>query len=60
MFRDQDDSDKYPPHLWAYDFEKLLSLFTDAGFSKVEQWEFDASMANPEREWASLYVVATK
>ena len=60
VFRDQDDSDKYTPHLWAYDLEKLVSLFTDVGFSRVERWEFDATVANPKREWASLYVIAVK
>lgn len=60
VFRDQDDDDKYTPHLWAYDHDKLTSLFTDAGFRKVEPWTFDPAIANPEREWASLYVIATK
>lgn len=59
-FRDQDDDEKYNPHLWAYDFEKLKSLFLNAGFSKVKKWKFDKSFANPTREWGSLYVVATK
>lgn len=60
VFRDQDDDDKYTPHLWAYDYEKLASLFTEAGFSHVGPWTFDASLASPEREWSSRYVIATK
>lgn len=59
-FRDQDDDEKYNPHYWAYDFEKFLSLFKSAGFSKVEKWKFDSSIANPKREWGSIYVIATK
>ncbi|MGH4019368.1 MAG: methyltransferase domain-containing protein [Pseudonocardiaceae bacterium] len=60
VFRDQDDDDRYTPHLWAYDYEKLTSLFTEAGLSHVEPWTFDPTIANPERQWASLYVIATK
>lgn len=59
-FRDQDDDEKYNPHYWAYDFDKLQSLFKGAGFSKVEKWKFDSTIANPKREWGSIYVVATK
>jgi SAM-dependent methyltransferase len=59
-FRDQDDDEKYNPHYWAYDFEKLKSLFTNPGFSKVERWKFDPTLANPKREWGSIYVIATK
>ncbi|MGW4691754.1 class I SAM-dependent methyltransferase [Kitasatospora cineracea] len=60
VFRDQDDDPNYTPHLWAYDFEKLAQLFTEAGFSTVKPWTFDATLANPKREWASVYVIATK
>lgn len=60
VFRDQDDDDKYNPHYWAYDLEKLVSLFKDAGFSSVEPWTFDPALANPKREWGSVYVIATK
>ncbi|MCE7080110.1 methyltransferase domain-containing protein [Streptomyces sp. ST2-7A] len=60
VFRDQDDDPTYTPHLWAYDHEKLVSLFTEAGFTSVEPWPFDPTMANPKRRWASVYVVARK
>lgn len=60
VFRDQDDDPTYNPHRWAYDFEKLNQLFTEAGFTHVEPWSFDATLANPKREWASIYVVATR
>ncbi|GAA3014905.1 hypothetical protein JCM13580A_36230 [Streptomyces drozdowiczii] len=60
VFRDQDDDPTYTPHLWAYDHEKLVQLFTEAGFTTVEPWTFDPSMANPKRRWGSVYVVATK
>ncbi|MFC4035864.1 class I SAM-dependent methyltransferase [Streptomyces polygonati] len=60
VFRDQDDDPTYNPHYWAYDFEKLVQLFTEAGFARVEPWDFDPRIANPKREWASVYVVATK
>jgi predicted SAM-dependent methyltransferase len=60
VFRDQDDDATYHPHYWAYDAEKLVRLFTDAGFSRVEPWAFDPRVATPGREWGSVYVVATK
>jgi len=60
VFRDQDNSDRYTPHLWAYDYEKLASLCQEAGFRNVEPWPHDASIANPKREWGSVYSVAYK
>ncbi|GAA2266788.1 hypothetical protein GCM10010430_59840 [Kitasatospora cystarginea] len=60
VFRDQDDDPTYNPHYWAYDHEKLTQLFTETGFTSVEPWAFDPTMANPKRQWASIYVVATK
>jgi len=60
VFRDQDDHKKYSSHLWAYDFEKLESLFRKNNFGKFEYWKFDSSIANPKRKWSSIYVVATK
>ncbi|MFD6915376.1 class I SAM-dependent methyltransferase [Streptomyces virginiae] len=60
VFRDQDDDPTYNPHYWAYDFEKLSQLFTEAGFATVEPWDFDPDLANPKRQWASVYVGATK
>jgi predicted SAM-dependent methyltransferase len=60
VFRDQDDDPTYNPHYWAYDHEKLVQMFTEAGFATVEPWIFDPTLANPKRQWASVYVVATK
>jgi predicted SAM-dependent methyltransferase len=60
VFRDQDDDPTYTPHLWAYDHDKLVQLFTEAGFITVEPWAFDPAIANPKRRWGSVYVVATK
>lgn len=60
VFRDQDDDDRYTPHLWAYDYEKLADLLSEAGFRQIERWPFDPMIANPERRWSSLYVVATR
>lgn len=60
VFRDQDDNPTYSPHFWAYDHEKLVQMFTEAGFTEVEPWTFDPALANPKREWASVYVIATK
>lgn len=60
VFRDQDDDPKYTPHFWAYDYEKLVQLFTEAGFATVEPWTFDAKIAKPKRRWGGVYVVATK
>ncbi|WP_228718262.1 class I SAM-dependent methyltransferase [Kitasatospora acidiphila] len=60
VFRDQDDDPTYNPHYWAYDLEKLAQLFSEAGFRTVEPWTFDPATANPKRQWASVYVTATK
>lgn len=60
VFRDQDDTDKYTPHLWAYDLDKLVSLCTEAGFRRVEPWPHDPAIANPDRRWGSVYTVAYK
>lgn len=60
VFRDQDDSDRYTPHLWAYDLDRLVSLCADAGFRKVEAWPHDSAVANPDRAWGSVYTVAYK
>ena len=60
VFRDQDDDPTYNPHYWAYDFEKLVQLFTEAGFATVEPWVFDPAVANPRREWGSVYVTAAR
>lgn len=59
-FRDQNNSNKYSPHLWAYDEEKLVSLFHEAGFGLVRHWKFDASIANPKRKFGSIYLEAVK
>jgi len=59
-FRDQDDDSKYSPHYWAYDFEKLKSLVKDAGFARIKRWKFDKFIANPQREWGSVYIEAVK
>ena len=60
VFRDQDDDPTYNAHHWAYDHEKLVQLFTEAGFTSVEPWPFDPTLANPKRQWGSVYVTATK
>lgn len=60
VFRDQDDDLTYSPHLWAYDHEKLAQLFGEAGFRSVEPWPFDPAIANPKRQWGSVYVIAVK
>lgn len=58
--RDQDDSEKYAPHLWGYDREKIGSLLRWAGFRSVKEWKFDPKIANPERQFGSIYVEAKK
>jgi predicted SAM-dependent methyltransferase len=60
VFRDQDDSDRYTPHLWAYDEERLGELCLEQGFRTVAQWPFDPEIANPDREWGSVYIEAEK
>uniref|UniRef100_UPI00103117DB class I SAM-dependent methyltransferase n=1 Tax=Streptomyces otsuchiensis TaxID=2681388 RepID=UPI00103117DB len=60
VFRDQDDDPRYTPHLWAYDHEKLVALFSGAGFETVEPWPFDPGLANPRRRWGSVYVTARR
>lgn len=60
IFRDQDDDLEFNPHLWIFDFEKLKSLLNNAGFKEVKSWKFDSKIANPRREWGSIYVSAIK
>lgn len=59
-FRDQYKNKKYSQHLWAYDKEKLSSLFIEAGFKKVKKWKFDNKIANPKRKFGSIYCEAIK
>ena len=57
---DEFDSPKYAPHFWSYDHAKMTSLLEKAGFSDIKPWEFDESMANPDRAWNSVYLEAIK
>jgi predicted SAM-dependent methyltransferase len=59
-FRDQENDEKYSPHLWSYDFDKLCFMLKEQGFVKVAKWEVDLSMANPKRVDRTIYVIATK
>lgn len=59
-FRDQDDSDKYNPHLWAYDYEKIISLLNMGGFRRVNKWKFDKKIANSKRRFGSVYLEGIK
>ncbi|WP_410483173.1 hypothetical protein [Streptomyces sp. ST1015] len=38
VFRDQDEDPVNYPHYWGYDHDKLVQLFTEAGFVTVEPW----------------------
>lgn len=58
--RDQDDSNKYAPHLWGYDKEKLESLLKSVGFRSIREWEFDPRIASPKREFGSIYIEGKK
>jgi predicted SAM-dependent methyltransferase len=60
VFRDQDDNNRYTPHLWSYDYDKLASLMVATGFRSVEPWQFDPRLANPNRQWGSVYAIAVK
>lgn len=57
---DEQDSAKYAPHYWAFDEGKLRSLMEMVGFVDIKPWEFDASIANPDRQWNSVYLHARK
>jgi len=59
-FRDQDDDDKYTPHLWAYDFDKLKSLLLMVGFKSFKKWKFDPKIASSKRYFGSIYIIARK
>lgn len=59
-FRDQQDDDKYSPHLWSYDLEKLEFMLKASGFTEIGEWEIDLSLVNPKRIDRTLYVVAVK
>jgi len=58
--RDQDDDEKYTPHLWGYDKEKIKSLLSGAGFKHIKDWKFNPVIANPKREFGSIYVEGKK
>ena len=62
VFRDQDDDDTYTPHMWGYDRLRVCSLFEEAGFApdSITDWEFDAKIATPKRQWGTVYIEATK
>lgn len=59
-FRDQDDSNKYAPHLWGYDKEKLESLLKSAGFRGIREWKFNPKIANLKRKFGSIYIEGKK
>lgn len=59
-FRDEDNHEKYNPHLWAYDYEKLYLMLKNVGFSNIKKWKFDKNIANSKREWGSIYIMARK
>jgi SAM-dependent methyltransferase len=60
VFRDESCSDKYSPHLWAYDFESLVRLVSEAGFREAKRWDVDDSLINPKRKPTTVYVQALK
>lgn len=58
--RDQDDNEKYNPHYWGYDYEKLYSMLIARGFKNISKWQFDNTIANPKRKFGSIYITAFK
>lgn len=47
-------------HKYAYDFETLSKVLEAAGFIGIERRQFDASTDSPNRQWATLYMLAHK
>jgi predicted SAM-dependent methyltransferase len=47
-------------HKYAYDFETLTKVLTEAGFVKVVKRRFDPTLDSVRREWGTLYVDAAK
>ena len=47
-------------HKYAYDFETLYKVLTQAGFSEVKRVEFDPSKDCEKRKFGTLYVEARK
>lgn len=60
VIHDQDADEKYSPHFWGYDAGKLEYLFRTAGFTKIKKWEFDKKIANPKRQFGSIYIEGIK
>ena len=47
-------------HKWAYDYETLAKVLSQAGFSLVEKSEFDPALDSEHRRIGTLYVNAFK
>ncbi|MEW8996150.1 methyltransferase domain-containing protein [Clostridium sp.] len=59
-FRDVNDSDEYTPHLWAYNYHKLICLLKEAGFSSASKWDIDLNLINAKRMDRTIYVIGIK
>lgn len=60
VIRDQDADAVYNPHFWGYDDTKLKKLFKDSGFKTIKKWNFDKTIANPKRQFGSIYIEGVK
>jgi predicted SAM-dependent methyltransferase len=47
-------------HKYAYDFETLARVLTEAGFTSIAKRSFNSALDSPHREWGTLYVDAKK
>ena len=47
-------------HKYAYDFQTLSRVLTEAGFTSIVKRAFDPALDSQHREWGSLYVEARK
>lgn len=59
-FRDMFHHDKYSPHFWAYDFEKLESMLKRHGFINIKVWQPDLSIINFKRKDRTIYIEGEK
>jgi len=47
-------------HKYAYDFQTLTRVLTEAGFTSVVRRAFDPGLDSPHREWGTLYIEGRK
>ena len=47
-------------HRYAYDFQTLTRVLTEAGFTSIVRRAFNPELDSRHREWGTLYIEARK